>query len=80
MIDFGLFTSPGIAWDKTKDFNVSQLISLVLSCMCSMLISQKMMSIPLKNPILLMMICVCCISSSTSSAMIGTDTYHRFTR
>lgn len=69
-----------IAWDKNKDFNVSQITSLVLSCICSMFITQKLMSIPVKNPIFLMMMCACCISSSTSSAMIGTDTYHRFTR
>lgn len=73
----GAFTT---AWDKDKDLSISQILSLTFSCLCSTMVARGMMGIPFKNPILLLIMCVCCLSSSTSTAMLGTDTIHRLTR
>ena len=76
----GLIKSPATAFDKNKDLDTSTLISLICSCMCSALITQRMMGIPIKPFPILMMLAACCVSSCFSSVMITKDTYDRITR
>ena len=76
----GLLTSPAVAFDKDKDFDVSTFISLLCSCMCSVLVVQRMISFPFKSPPILMMLALCCFSSCSSSVMLTKDTFDRFTR
>ena len=76
----GLITSPVVAFQKDKDLDVSTLISLICSCMCSAMIVQRMIGFPFKSPPIMMILAVCCASSCCSSVMITKDTYDRFTR
>ena len=76
----GLIKSPAVAFDKNKDLDVSTFISLLCSCMCSAMVVQRMIGFPFKSPPIIMMLAVCCVSSSFSSAMLTKDTYDRFTR
>ena len=76
----GLIKSPVVAFQKDKDLDMSTLISLICSCMCSAMIVQRMIGFPFKSPPIMMMLGVCCISSCFSSVMVTKDTYDRFTR
>jgi len=76
----GLVTAPVVAFQKDKDLDVSTLISLICSCMCSAMIVQRMIGFPFKSPPIMMILAVCCVSSGFSSVMITKDTYDRFTR
>ena len=76
----GLVTAPVVAFQKDKDLDVSTLISLICSCMCSAMIVQRMIGFPFKSPPIMMILAVCCASSCCSSVMITKDTYDRFTR
>jgi len=76
----GLITSPVVAFQKDKDLDMSTLISLICSCMCSAMIVQRMIGFPFKSPPIMMILAVCCVSSGFSSVMITKDTYDRFTR
>ena len=76
----GLVTAPVVAFQKDKDLDVSTLISLICSCMCSAMIVQRMIGFPFKSPPIMMILGVCCISSGFSSVMVTKDTYDRFTR
>jgi hypothetical protein len=76
----GLFTAPVVAFQKDKDLDMSTLISLICSCLCSAMIVQRMVSFPFKSPPIMMMLAACCFSSCSSSVMITRDTYDRFTR
>jgi len=76
----GLVKSPAVAFDKNKDLDMSTLISLICSCMCSAMIVQRMIGFPFKSPPIMMILAVCCASSCFSSVMITKDTYDRFTR
>src|SRR5210317_1023680 len=75
-----LIKSPKTAFDKNEDLDVSTLISLLCSCMCSAMVVQRMIGFPFKSPPIMMMLAVCCASSCCSSVMITKDTYDRFTR
>jgi len=76
----GLFTAPVVAFQKDKDLDMSTLISLICSCLCSAMIVQRMVSFPFKSPPIMMMLAACCFSSCSSSVMVTRDTYDRFTR
>lgn len=76
----GLLTSPAVAFDKDKDFDVSTFISLLCSCMCSAMIVQRLIGFPFKAPPIWIMLAICCFSSCSSSVMLTKDTYDRFTR
>jgi ABC-type Fe3+-siderophore transport system permease subunit len=76
----GLFTAPVVAFQKDKDLDMSTLISLICSCMCSVMIVQRMINFPVKSPPFMMMLAACCLSSCCSSVMVTKDTYDRFTR
>ena len=76
----GLVTAPVVAFQKDKDLDMSTLISLICSCMCSAMIVQRMIGFPFKSPPIMMILAVCCVSSGFSSVMITKDTYDRFTR
>ena len=76
----GLIKSPITAFDKNKDLDVSTIISLLCSCMCSAMVAQRMMGFPFKSPPIMIMLAVCCVSSIFSSVMLTKDTYDRFTR
>ena len=75
----GLFTAPVVAFQKDKDLDMSTLISLICSCLCSAMIVQRMVSFPFKSPPFMMALAVCCFSSCSSSVMLTKDTYDRFT-
>src|SRR6056300_250379 len=76
----GLFTAPVVAFQKDKDLDMSTLISLICSCMCSVMIVQRMINFPVKSPPFMMMFAAWCLSSCCSSVMVTKDTYDRFTR
>ena len=76
----GLFTAPVVAFQKDKDLDMSTLISLICSCLCSAMIVQRMVSFPFKSPPIMIMLAACCFSSCSSSVMVTRDTYDRFTR
>ena len=76
----GLFTAPVVAFQKDKDLDMSTLISLICSCMCSAMVVQRLIGAPFKPPQLMMILGVCFASSCFSSVMITKDTYDRFTR
>ena len=76
----GLVTAPVVAFQKDKDLDMSTLISLICSCMCSAMIVQRMIGFPFKSPPIMMILAACCASSCFSSVMVTKDTYDRFTR
>ena len=76
----GLFTAPVVAFQKDKDLDMSTLISLICSCLCSIMVVQRMVSFPIKSPPFMMALAACCFSSCSSSVMVTRDTYDRFTR
>jgi hypothetical protein len=76
----GLVTAPVVAFQKDKDLDISTLISLICSCMCSAMVVQRMIGFPIKSPPIMMMLGVCFASSCLSSVMVTKDTYDRFTR
>lgn len=77
---FSIFTSPVTAFDKDKDLDNSSLTSLISSCLCCTMMFMGGMKIPIKSPPMMMAMLVCCLSSIFSTAMVGTDLGHRFTR
>ena len=76
----GLVTAPVVAFQKDKDLDMSTLISLICSCMCSAMVVQRLIGFPFKAPPIMMILAVCCVSSGFSSVMVTKDTYDRFTR
>ena len=75
----GLFTAPVVAFQKDKDLDMSTLISLICSCLCSAMVVQRMVNFPFKSPPIMMMLAACCFLSCCSSVMLTKDTYDRFT-
>ena len=76
----GLIKSPKTAFDKNEDLDVSTMISLLSSCMCSAMVVRLMIRFPIKPFPIWVMLAVCCVSSGFSSVMLTKDTYDRFTR
>ena len=64
---------------KDKDLDMSTLISLICSCLCSAMVVQRMVNFPFKSPPIMMMLAACCFLSCCSSVMLTKDTYDRFT-
>lgn len=75
-----ILTSPATAFDKDKDLDPITLVSLISSCMCSMMMLRVATKMPIKGPHIMIAMLACCISSLFSTIMVGTDTTHRFTR
>lgn len=75
----GLFTAPVVAFQKDKDLDMSTLISLICSCLCSAMVVQRMVNFPIKSPPFMMALAACCFLSCCSSVMLTKDTYDRFT-
>ena len=75
-----ILTSPATAFDKDKDLDPITLASLISSCMCSMMMLRVATKMPVKGPHIMVAMLVCCLSSILSTAMVGTDLGHRFTR
>lgn len=76
----GLIKSPVTAFNKDQDLDISTIVSLSSSCMCSTMMVMGMMKFPFKTPPMMMMLLFCCISSCFSTIMLSKDTYDRFTR
>ena len=75
-----ILTSPTTAFDKNKDLDPITLASLISSCVCSMMMLRVATKMPIKGPHIMAAMLACCLSSISSTTMVGTDLGHRFTR
>ncbi len=75
-----ILTSPATAFDKNKDLDPITLASLISSCVCSMMMLRVATKMPIKGPHIMAAMLACCLSSISSTTMVGTDLGHRFTR
>jgi hypothetical protein len=73
----GLATSPYVAFKKDKDLDMYTLGCLTMSCASLSMSVMNMLRLPFKPWMILI---VCCVLSLFSTAMIATDTAHRFSR